>query len=66
MKNTELSILINSLKAQVNVLEAKMKDVHKVTKPKRLADFYGILAGFGETSDNEIKAVEFKLKDHTI
>ena len=34
MKNMELSILINSLKAQVSVLEAKMKDIHKVAKPK--------------------------------
>ena len=66
MKNAELSILINSLKAQVSVLEAKMKDIHKVAKPKKLADFYGVFAGFGETSENEIKAVEFKLKERMV
>ncbi len=66
MQDMELSILINSLKAQVNVLEAKIKTTHKVSKPKKFADFYGILAGFGETSENEIKSVEYQLKERLI
>ena len=66
MKDVELNILINSLKAQVNVLEAKIKDIQKSAKPKMFADFYGILAELGETSENEIKAVEFKLKEKSL
>ena len=66
MKDVELNILINSLKAQVNVLEAKIKDIQKVAKPKKFADFYGVFAELGETSEDEIKAVEFKLKEKSI
>ena len=62
MKDVELNILINSLKAQVNVLEAKIKDIQKAAKPKKFAGFYGVFAELGKTSEDEIKAVEFKLK----
>jgi hypothetical protein len=63
MENKELNILIGSLKAQVNVLEAKIKQVQKSAKGKKFADFYGILSGFGETSEEEINAVKFTLKE---
>ncbi|MBM2835532.1 MAG: hypothetical protein HW406_2693 [Candidatus Brocadiaceae bacterium] len=44
MKDVRLNILINSLKAQVNVLEAKIKDIQKAAKPKKFAGFYGVFA----------------------
>lgn len=66
MQNSELSILIGSLKAQVNVLEAKMKQGQKPSKAKTLADFYGILSEFGETTEEEIKAAKFKLKENIL
>ncbi len=66
MENTELNILIGSLKAQVNVLEAKIKQVQKSAKVKTFADFYGILSGHGETSEEEIDAVKFKLKENLL
>lgn len=53
MKDVELNIFINSLKAQVNVLEAKINDIHKVAKAKRFSDVYGILAEFGETAEDK-------------
>ena len=49
MKDVELNILINSLKAQVNVLEAKIKDIQKAAKPKKFAGFYGVFAELGKT-----------------
>jgi len=52
MKDVELNIFTNSLKAQVNVLEAKINDIHKVDKAKGFSDFYGILAEFGETAED--------------
>lgn len=66
MDNKELNILIVSLKAQVNVLEAKIRQVHKTAKTKKLSDFYGILAKFGETSEDEINAVRFKLRENIL
>ena len=66
MENKELNILISSLKAQVNVLESKIKQVQKTAKAKKLADFYGILAEFGETTEEEINAVKFKLKENIL
>lgn len=63
MQNSELSILIGSLKAQVSVLEAKIKQVQKPGKAKTLADLYGILSEFGETTEEEINAARFKLKE---
>ena len=66
MKNTELNILVSSLKAQVNVLEAKIKQGQKSTKPKKLADFYGIFSKYGKTSEEEIEAVKFKLKENLL
>ncbi len=63
MEDKELNILIGSLKAQVNVLEAKIKQVQKTAQAKKLADFYGILSEFGETTDEEINAVKFTLKE---
>ena len=59
----ELNIFTNSLKAQVNVLEAKINDIHKVAKAKGFSAFYGILVEFGETAEDKIKAVKFKLKE---
>lgn len=66
MKNAELNILIGSLKAQVSVLEAKIKQAQKPGKAKTLADFYGILSEFGETTEEEIKAVKFRLKENML
>jgi len=66
MQNSELSIMIGSLKAQVNVLEAKIKQAQKPGKAKTLADFYGILSEFGETTEEEINAARFKLKDNLL
>jgi hypothetical protein len=66
MENKELNILIGSLKAQVNVLEAKIKQVHKTAKAKKIADFYGILAKFGGTTEEEIEAVRFKLRENIL
>jgi len=66
MGNSELNILIGSLKAQVNVLEAKIKLVQKPGKTKTLADFYGILSEFGETTEEEINAAKFKLKGNIL
>lgn len=63
MENTELNILIGSLKAQVNVLEAKIKQVQKFAKRKTFADFYGILSEYGETSEEEIDAVKYELNE---
>lgn len=66
MENTELNILIGSLKAQVNVLEAKIKQVQKSAKIKTFADFYGVLSGHDETSEEEIDAVKYKLKENLL
>ena len=41
----------------------QINDIHKVDKAKGFSDFYGILAEFGETAEDKIKAVKFKLKE---
>lgn len=64
--DTELNIFISSLKAQMNVLEAKIKQVQKSVTIKKFADFYGILDGISETTEEEINLVEFKLKENLI
>ncbi|MBI4654450.1 MAG: hypothetical protein HY752_05605 [Nitrospirae bacterium] len=64
--DTELNIFISSLKAQMNVLEAKIKQVQPSVTIKKFADFYGILAGISETTEEEINLVEFKLKENLI
>jgi len=64
--DTELNIFISSLKAQINVLEAKIKQVQKSVTSKKFADFYGILAGISETTEEEIDAVEFRLKENLL
>lgn len=64
--DTELNILVSSLKAQISVLEAKIKKVQKPVADKKFADFYGILAGIVETTEEEINAIEFKLKENLI
>ena len=56
--DTELNIFISSLKAQMNVLEAKIKQVQKSVTTKKFADFYGILAGISETTEEEINSDE--------
>lgn len=43
MKDVKLNILINSLKAQVNVSEAKIKDIQKLLNLKSLQTFMGFL-----------------------
>lgn len=63
--DTELNIFISGLKAQINVLEAKIKQVQKSVTAKKFGDFYGILAGI-ETTQEEVNAVEFKLKENLI
>ncbi len=62
MKEAELNILVGSLKAQLNVLDAKIKKSQLTIKSKKFADFYGILSDIGETTEEEIKTVEYKLK----
>ncbi|MBI5198611.1 MAG: hypothetical protein HZA09_01150 [Nitrospirae bacterium] len=64
--DTELNIFMGGLKAQMNVLEAKIKQVQKPVTAKKFADFYGILAEIGDTTEEEINAVEFKLKENSI
>lgn len=64
--DTELNIFISSLKAQVNVLEAKIKQAQKSATSKKFGDFYGILSGVSETTEEEINAVEIKLKENLI
>ncbi len=64
--DAELNILVSSLKTQMSVLEAKIKKVQKPVAAKKFADFYGILAGIGETTEEEINAVKFKLKENLI
>jgi len=65
-REMELNILINTLKTQLDVLEAKIKQIQKPVPPKKFADFYGVLAGAGETSEEEIKSTEFKIKENLI
>lgn len=62
-KDIEVNIFINSLKAQLSVLEAKIKHMQKSLSSKKFADFYGILAEVGESSEDEISAAEFKIKE---
>jgi hypothetical protein len=62
-KDIEVNIFINSLKAQLSVLEAKIKHMQKSLSFKKFADFYGILAEAGESSEDEISAAEFKIKE---
>lgn len=64
--DTELNIFISSLKAQINVLEAKIKQVQKSVTTKKFADSYGILDGISETTEEEINSLEFKLKENLI
>lgn len=64
--DAEINILISSLKTQMSVLEAKIKQVQKTGAAKKFADFYGILSGIGESTEEEIKAAEFKLKENLI
>lgn len=66
MVNAELSVMVNSLKAQFNVLEAKIKEAQKPSSAKKFADFYGAFSQFGETSEEEINAVKFKFKEEAL
>lgn len=63
MKTADINIMVGSLKAQISVLEAKIKQLQKIKKTKKFADFYGIFKEAGETTEEEIKAAEYKLKE---
>jgi len=63
MENAELNVMVGSLKAQISVLEARIKKLGRPMESRKLADFYGILAEFGPTTKEEIDAVKFRLKE---
>ena len=63
MENIELNVMVGSLKAQISVLEARIKKIGRLTESKRLSDFYGVLAEFGPTTEEDIDAVKLRLKE---
>ncbi|MBF0466511.1 MAG: hypothetical protein HQK94_15665 [Nitrospirae bacterium] len=61
--DTEIRIFINSLRAQISVLEARLKHSHPITTKGTFADAYGLFSSMVQTTEEDVKAVEFKLKD---
>ena len=58
-----LDLLVSQVKGmqvQLAVLRAQLERLRGSQPPRRLADFYGILAGQSDTSEEEIDAVLYR------
>ncbi len=56
----EIAIQIKSLRAQLDVLEARLKEGPSAAQEHTLADLYGALSGQSETSAEEIDQVLYR------
>lgn len=52
---------IKNLELQVQLLKAKLQKLEQATPAKSFGDFYGILKGKVETSEEEIDAVLYRM-----
>jgi len=51
---------IKTIEAQLALLKAQVKRLGRPTQPKTLGDFYGILAGQSDSSEEEINALLYR------
>jgi len=65
MKPKLIQSQIKSLEAQLEVLKAKVKHVGETAEEYSFASLYGILQGKSNSTFDEIKEAEYKLKWET-
>ena len=62
MTSDALLAQVKALEAQVRLLRAEIERLPKTQQPKSFADLYGMLAGQVSSSEEDIRAAEYRVK----